>query len=193
LWYPRRVSGLELHEPVPYYGDVEVALRAMLEAEVRSRVMPTLLRHLGFHEVRDLHGPHEQGKDLLAFRWSELGTKDWTGFVIKRGDITAQVGSTTGIRTVLHQVEQVLDHEIIDPRTSDRSHVRGCWVVTNGHILKPALEDVAVTLRRHHLEKLVRWLDIDTLTNLITRYLSRDSLEQLLGLPSLRTTAAGAK
>jgi hypothetical protein len=61
--------------------------------------------------------------DLLAWRMSEIDTREWVGFVVKTGDLTAQVASVSGIRTVLHQVEQVLDHEIVDPLTSARSHV----------------------------------------------------------------------
>src|ERR1043166_9572320 len=90
---------------------------------------------------------------------SEIDTTEWVGFVVKAGDITAQVASVSGIRTVLHQVEQVLDHEIIDPLTSARSQVRGCWVVTTGRILPHALDDASTTMRRHHLDKLVRWVD----------------------------------
>ena len=143
----------------PYYPDVARAVGKLEERAVRERVLPPLLRALSYVDVRVLHGPREEGKDLLAWRMSEIGTPEWVGFVVKSGDVTAQVASISGIRTVLHQVEQVLDHEIIDPLTSVRSQVRGCWVVTTGRILPHALDDVSTTMRRHHLDKLVRWVD----------------------------------
>lgn len=173
-----------LDPPAPYYADVEQALLVLDEPALR-RLLRRVLPRLGFFDVRELHGPHEQGKDLLAWRPSELGTRDWTGFVVKRGNLTAQVGSPSGIRTVLHQVEQVLDHVIPDPVTCDSSSVRGCWVVTNGRILPNALEDVAATLRRHHLDKLVRWIDITTLTRIMSQRFRREELEELiLGRPA---------
>jgi hypothetical protein len=166
----------------PYYPDVEAAVTKMSERELREDVLPPLLRALYYFDVRVLHGAREEGKDLLAWRMSEIDTREWVGFVVKTGDLTAQVASVSGIRTVLHQVEQVLDHEIIDPLTSTRSHVRACWVVTNGRILAHALDDAAVTMRRHHLDKLIRWVDGTALTRLLSERLPRQLLVEMLGL-----------
>ena len=100
-----------------YYPDVEPALRELDKRELRERILPPLLQALGFVDVRHRHGPREEGKDLLAWRLSVIDTHDWIGFVVKRGDLNAQVTSSAGIRTVLHQVEQVLNHEVTDPLT----------------------------------------------------------------------------
>ena len=113
---------------------------------------------------------------------SEIDTREWVGFVVKTGDLTAQVASVSGIRTVLHQVEQVLDHEIVDPLTSARFQVRACWVVTTGRILAHALDDAAVTMRRHHLDKLIRWVDGAALTRLLSERLPRPVLVEMLRL-----------
>ena len=177
------MSAIEIDQPPPYYPDVERALRDLAEIEVRA-LLRRLLPRLGFFDVREQHGPHELGKDLLAWRRSELGTRDWTGFVVKAGDVTAQVSSSTGIRTVLHQVEQVLDHGIMDPISSDRTHVRACWVVTNGRILPNALDDIAATLRRHHLDKLIRWIDLTAFAGIFTNKFARHEIEKLLQLPA---------
>jgi hypothetical protein len=169
-------------DKVPYYHDVERALAALDEAALRDNVLPKLLDELSYLEVRKLHGPREEGKDLLAWRLSPLDTKDWTGFVVKSGDINAQVGSSAGIRTVLYQVEQVLDHPIVDPLTSSRSYLRECWVVTNGRIPAYVLGEVEVTLRRYHLDQLIRWVDLTTLTRLFSERVPRAYLEQLVSL-----------
>lgn len=179
------MTSVLVDQPPPRHADVERALGGLSEAEIRT-LLRQVLPLLGFFDVRELHGPYEQGKDLLAWRESELGTKDWTGFVVKCGDVNAQVGATSGIRTVLQQVEQVLDHEVPDLLTSDTSHVRGCWVVTNGRILPNALADVVVTLRRHHLDKLVRWIDLTILTRLFNEKFPRLELERLLNLPPVQ-------
>jgi hypothetical protein len=148
------------------------------------------LRALDYVDVRVLHGPREEGKDLLAWRMSEIDTSEWVGFVVKTGDITAQVAAVSGIRTVLHQVEQVLDHEIIDPLTSARSQVRGCWVVTTGRILPHALDDAAATMRRHHLDKLIQWVDREALTRLLSERLPRQALIRMLNLAAGTTPDA---
>lgn len=101
---------------------------------------------------------------------------------MKRGDLNAQVASVAGIRTVLHQVEQVLDHTITDPLTSDQAIVRECWVVTNGEIPRHAIDEVAHTLRRHHLDRAVRWIDAAALARLLCQRLRRATLETMLDL-----------
>ncbi|HEX2685639.1 MAG TPA: hypothetical protein VHN14_03435 [Kofleriaceae bacterium] len=166
-----------------YYQDVAEVIGKLTERDLRDDVLPPLLRKLYYVDVRVLHGPREEGKDLLAWRMSEIDTPEWVGFVVKAGDITAQVAAVSGIRTVLHQVEQVLDHEIIDPLTSARSQVRGCWVVTTGRILPHALEDASATMRRHHLDKLIRWVDGEALTRLLSERLPRRALVEMLHLP----------
>jgi hypothetical protein len=161
--------------------DVKPALRKLDEKALRERVLPVLLDRLGFFDVRPRHGPREEGKDMLGYRASALGTVDWVGFVIKAGDLNAQVASSSGIRTVLHQVEQVLDHEVTDPLTSAQLVVRECWVITNGTIPGHAIDEVAHTLRRHHLEKAVRWIDVTTLARLVNEKIEPELLAELLG------------
>lgn len=176
------MSTIELDPTPPYYPDVERALRKLDEQELRERVLPEFLRALGFVDTRHRHGPREEGKDLLAWRKSLIDTHDWAGFVVKRGDLNAQVTSSAGIRTVLHQVEQVLDHEVTDPLTSAQSVVRECWVITNGDIPGYAIDEVAHTLRRHHLEKAVRWIDATTLARLLCKHIPRERLAEMVGL-----------
>ncbi len=164
-----------------FYPDVKPALRELDEEKLRQRVLPVLLRKLDFIDVSSRHGPMERGKDLLAWRHGPLGTRDWFAFVVKRGDLNAQVAHVAGIRTVLHQVEQALDHEVVDPLTSTTSVVRECWVITNGKIPGHAIDEVGATLKRHHLDRIVRWVDVEVLTRLLSG-LERDELEKLLEL-----------
>lgn len=83
-----------------------------------------------------------------------------------------------------------MDHEIIDPLTSAHSQVRGCWVVTTGRILPHALEDASATMRRHHLDKLIRWVDGAALTRLLSENLPRQALLQMLHLTAETTPPA---
>jgi hypothetical protein len=173
----------------PFRWDVEPALRRLDEKALREQVLPHLLRVLGFFDVRHRHGPREEGKDLLAWRRSAIGTHDWVGFVVKAGDLNAQVTSTAGVRTVLHQVEQVLDHEVTDPLTSAQSVVRECWIVTNGAIPGHAIDEIAPTLRRHHLEKAVRWIDLITLARLLNELIEPERLAEMLRLDAREAPA----
>lgn len=163
------------------YPDIGPALRKLDEEALRERVLPVLLRRLEFIDVRSRHGPMERGKDLLAWRRGPLGTADWYAFVVKSGNLNAQVAHVAGIRTVLHQVEQALDHEVVDPLTSASSIVREAWVVTNGAIPGHAVDEIGATLRRHHLDRVLRWVDIEVLTRLLSA-LPRDELEVMLEL-----------
>ncbi len=190
---PSIVTTPELDPPRRYLWDVESKLRELNEKALRERVLPELLYRLGFVEVRSRHGPREEGKDLLAWHVSRIGSHDWVGFVVKAGDLNAQVASSSGIRAALHQAEQVLDHEVIDPITSALSVVRECWVVTNGEIPGHAVDEVASTLRRHHLEKAVRWIDVTTLTRLLNKHVEPERLAELLGLPASAASGLDAE
>lgn len=172
-------------DPKPYSPDVEQALKTLDERVVRDVVLPALLHALDFFDVRQRHGSREEGKDLLAWRNSILGSHDWHGFVVKVGDLNAQVASPQGVRSVLHQVEQVLDHEITDPVTSGQVSVRECWVVTTGGILGHALDEVAVTLKRHHLHQAVRWIDGKKLATLLCEHVPKKQLDDILALPAV--------
>src|SRR5262245_52757912 len=86
------MSGVSI-DPLSYYPDVAEAVGKLSEHGLRAVVPPPLLRALSYVDIRMLHGPREEGKDLLAWRMSEIETTEWVGFVVKAGDITAQVAS----------------------------------------------------------------------------------------------------
>lgn len=68
-----------------YYQDVAEAIGKLAESNLRDSVLSSLLRELDYVDVRVLRGPREQGKDLLAWRMSEIDTPEWNGFVVKTG------------------------------------------------------------------------------------------------------------
>lgn len=54
--------------------------------------------------------------------------------------------------------------------------MRERWVITNGDIPGHAIDEISSTLRRHHLEKAVRWIDVKTFTRLLSETLPRELL-----------------
>jgi hypothetical protein len=188
---PSIVTTTKLDASPGYLWEVEEALRKLTEKELHGWLR-ALLHGMGFFDIRVRHGPREEGKDLLAWHVSRIGSHDWVGFVVKAGNLNAQVASPWGVRTVLYQVEQVLDHDVVDPVTSAQSVVRECWVITSGEIPGHAVDEVAHTLRRHHLEKAVRWVDVTTLARLMATHLAPERLDELLGIDAGAPAAPAA-
>lgn len=182
--HSRPVAEDSLETTEPYRPEVEDALRALDEARLREVLCSLLKGGMRFVEVRINHGPQEKGKDLIAWRSNELvGGRDYYAFVVKAGNLNAQVTSASGIRGVLHQVEQALDFPLANPLNANESFIRECWVVTNGRIPQDVLDDVHHTMRRHHLDRLVRWVDLSTLTRLFSNSkLDQADVDKLLGI-----------
>lgn len=63
-------------------AEIAAAVGKLTEQKLRAELLPALLNKLGYQDVRVLHGPREQGKDLLAWRRTELETDEWVGFVV---------------------------------------------------------------------------------------------------------------
>lgn len=91
-------------------------VQALSEAALQTRIVEPLLRATGFDAVRDVSGPGERGKDLVAFR-RELGTSLLYAIQIKKIRVTGAIATPQSIIALVQQLYQAIQEEYFDPTT----------------------------------------------------------------------------
>lgn len=155
----------------PSEGDCLAILQGLSEAELTRLVLVPLLRAMGFSDVRYNNGPMEYGKDILAWKYDELGAQTWLAIVAKCVDISGSVVDHAGARAVVNQVQQVFEHEFVITRTATRARVARCWVVTSGNLKHGADFQIEEAFRsRPYFHGSTRFLFGCDVVKLVTQY-----------------------
>jgi len=145
-------------------------LQGLSEADLRKNVLIPLFRKMGFNDVIEYHGGGaEKGKDIIYYTIDGFGDKEYTGVVVKIGDITGSVSSSMGAKNILFQVEQTLQEEYTDVYNFKKLKIDKCIVVTNGSIKNTAMESICGKLEGANLNRLVTFIDGDKLVTLIDK------------------------
>ncbi|MGA8012345.1 MAG: hypothetical protein WB949_07965, partial [Candidatus Acidiferrales bacterium] len=84
------------------------------EDALRRAVEALLMKMPGCTNVRATHGSLEQGKDIIFCSDGPMGEILLNACVIKNEKISGSAESSSGARTVFHQVEQSLDTPILN-------------------------------------------------------------------------------
>ena len=89
-------------------------LRKLNESQLRKEVLVPLFEKMGFKDVIQYHGSVEKGKDIIFYELDKFDEKIYTGVVVKAGDITGSVSSSSGAMNVLNQIQQTLNEPYTD-------------------------------------------------------------------------------
>jgi hypothetical protein len=119
--------------------DNEDALRCAVEA--------LLMKMPGCTNVRATHGSLEQGKDIIFCSEGPMGEILLSACVIKNDKISGSAESTSGARTVFHQVEQSLDTPILNTQGEPQT-VSRAYVITPHECSPQAMESIRGLLSR---------------------------------------------
>src|SRR5689334_12998911 len=92
-------------------------LQALSELELQQRVVEPLLRAEGFTHVRDVSGPNERGKDLVAIK-RDFGRPKLCAIQIKKARFSGKVAATNSITALVMQLRQMLRESVLDPTTN---------------------------------------------------------------------------
>ena len=82
------------------------------EDALRRAVEALLVKMPDCTRVRATHGAAELGKDIVFYSTGPMGELLLNACVIKNDKISGSAESSSGARTVFHQVEQALDTHI---------------------------------------------------------------------------------
>jgi len=81
-------------------------LIGLSENEFRTQVVMPLLQRMGYERIRDLHGPDEDGKDVVCRYRTPLYTVN-IAVVIKKGDLSNRKSAKQGTNRLIEVREQV--------------------------------------------------------------------------------------
>lgn len=112
------------------------------EDGLRRAVEALLTKMPGCTNVRSTHGSAEQGKDIVFCSAGAMGEPILNACVIKNDKITGSADSSSGARTVFHQVEQALDTPILDEQ-GVRQSVARVYVITPHECSTQAMESIS--------------------------------------------------
>jgi hypothetical protein len=142
-------------------------LQSIDERELRENVLVPLLQALGYSGVYTFHGPTEKGKDIIFRETSKIGESIVYAAVVSTANITAKVGDPNSAQRILDQVQMALDEPFEDKFTGRDTEVERCWVITSGRMLPSATASISNSLKKYNLSKVVRFIDVDQLIELI--------------------------
>ena len=137
------------------------------EKGLREDVLLPLLTRLGCKAPTIYHGPQERGKDIITYTHDLLDQRTYLAVVAKAVDLRGSVSSSTGLREVLHQVQQCFDIPYEDLFGMAKVSIDRVWIVTSKRVLSGAETSIFSTLKKNNLEKLIRFISGERLADLI--------------------------
>lgn len=152
-------------------------LAALNEAEFRTNVLIPLLRAMGFRDVEHYHGSDELGKDIVAWKETDDGTRENTAVVAKRGKINASASGDAG--TVATQVRQALGATYSDVTTGETQRAHRVVLAASGTI-RDASRKAILSQIDGAGERLVRFWDADKVLDLLHKHFPPSTLPDAL-------------
>lgn len=151
----------------------QIALQERLielsEADLQKRIIEPLLTASGFETVRDVSGPNERGKDLIAVK-KDLGGYLLYAFQIKKIRVSGQVSNPKSLPAVLYQLRQAITEKIFDPATKSQRSPDRVLLITPYAINQRTFED-AVTELQGVSSRQIGLIDGPLLANEVIKYI----------------------
>ena len=142
-------------------------LEALSEIDLQRFVVEPLLEKNGFESVRDVSGPNEKGRDLVAVK-AELGTSHFYAVQVKKLKISGRVEDPQSLMGLLYQLDQAIHEEAFDPASlSKRSPDRLIFITP--HTINRAALDAALEKYRSLSRNQVTIIDGTTLASEVVR------------------------
>ena len=118
-------------------------LSAMDESEFRDRIVRPLFFARGYKDGRDLHGTHEEGKDILFEENDKLGEMKIICVQTKKGNINLSAAPARNIETAITQLRTALNSRITRLEDRQRYYPDDVFLCASGKINTPARNHIA--------------------------------------------------
>ena len=152
-----------------YHAATMEALASMSEASLQAKIIEPLLRLMGFQHVRDMSGPDERGKDLVAVKL-DFGRPKLYAIQIKKFKASGKHNKPAAMTHVVTQLRQAMLEPVLDPLThAQRIPDRGVFITPyaiHRNALSSAIEQVRDLERRE-----VTIIDGPILVDLVLSYM----------------------
>ena len=139
-------------------------LMAMDESEFRDRIVRPLFFARGYKDGRDLHGAHEEGKDILFEENDKLGERKIICVQTKKGNINLSAAPARNIATAITQLRTALNSSVARLEDRQKYYPDEVFLCASGKINTPARNHIAEELQK---DRRIRFLDAETIVGLI--------------------------
>ncbi len=142
------------------------------EDAFRKIVLVPLLSRLGYREIVEYHGgAAEKGKDIVCWYDDPMERRRYVALVVKRGDIHGAVRKSGNASEVLYQVQQTLNEPYRDIYGLTELRIDECIIATTGRIKNTAIESISGTLSGTNLDRIIRFMDQQSVVDLVTKHM----------------------
>ena len=126
-------------------------LANLSEKELQEKILEPILFAEGFTNVRDVSGPGEKGKDLIAIK-TELRRPFLYGIQLKKLRFSGKSSNPQSLAGMITQLKQLIDEPTIDPTTNQERLPDRAWFITPFAINRKVLETTLKRLQdlEHH-------------------------------------------
>ncbi|MBA7568380.1 hypothetical protein ES708_10101 [subsurface metagenome] len=148
-------------------SDLKTKLESKLnENEFREDILKPILTDLGYEDIRILHGRDELGKDIIFKEFNRFGLAEWSGAVVKVGDIHGDTSKPANyIEIIVNQVKMCkkTPYQHLNER---EIFITKVFVITSGNFIGNAKQSLRFLIRDPLIEGSVFFIDRDYLLNL---------------------------
>lgn len=143
-------------------------MRGMLEAQFREDVVTPLLGSIGSH-VQETHGAREEGKDFTYVYRDHIDEPVLAVCQVKNDKFSGNSSSSNNVTTVLRQLIQCVDLEILNPVTNIRERPQSVSLLT-AYALPDDKTKAAGALLQEIREKRIQVIGPDKLLHLLKKH-----------------------
>ncbi len=130
------------------YDRVLSHLRAMHEKDLHVRIVIPLLKAMGCTHVQHVHGPFERGKDIVFIVPDPLDDARLEVCQVKNAAITGSATDPNATSTVLTQLQQAREYEVLNPLTNQKELPHSVRLLSTYPIHDYATADAGTFLRK---------------------------------------------
>ena len=141
-------------------------LARMSEKDFRDRIVRPVFLALDYKDGRDLHGPHEDGKDLMFIEDDKFGRKRLICVQTKKGNLNMSSKSTTNIEVAITQLKTAAAAPVSILESREKRYADEVILCASGKINKRAIEHIVSVMAQ---ERGLSFLDAESLIDIIDK------------------------
>lgn len=144
----------------------KIRLARMSESDFRDRIVRPLFLALKYRDGRDLHGPDEDGKDIVFIEDDKFGGTRVVCVQTKKGNLNMSSAITKNIGIAVTQLKMALEAPVSLLESREKRHVDEVVLCASGKINKRATEHIVSELQNRG----IRFLDAESIIDLIDQH-----------------------
>ena len=145
----------------------KLRLARMSENDFRDRIVRPLFLALKYRDGRDLHGPDEDGKDVVFIEDDKFGRTRVVCVQTKKGNLNMSSAVTKNIGIAVTQLKMALEAPVSLLESREKRHVDEVVLCASGKINKRATEYIVSELAQN---RGIRFLDAESIIDLIDHH-----------------------